>query len=92
MAASVPFFAATKAEKAFGFRGNRVYLTQLLQETQTFHPPARPYFMGEVVRGRHFERSATCTDFTSVTQPRTRRLCEAKSVSIDLSISLHFIR
>jgi hypothetical protein len=33
--------------------------------------------MGEVVRGRHFERSAT--------QSRTRRLSEAKSVSIDLS-------
>jgi len=27
LASSVPLFAATKAEKAFGFRGNRVYLT-----------------------------------------------------------------
>jgi len=27
LAASVPLFAATKAEKAFGFRVNRVYLT-----------------------------------------------------------------
>jgi hypothetical protein len=40
--------------------------------------------MGEVVRGRHFERSAT--------QSRTRRLSEAKSVSIDLSVSLGFSR
>jgi len=30
LAASVPLFAATKAEKAFDFRGNRVYLTQVI--------------------------------------------------------------
>jgi len=30
LAASVPLFAATKAEKAFGFSGNRVYLTQVI--------------------------------------------------------------
>jgi|GEM_PF-5701075 len=41
---------------------------------------------------RHFERSATCTDFTSVTQLRTRRLCEAKSVLINLSTSRCFGR
>jgi len=33
---------------------------------------------------RHFERSAT--------QSRTRRLCEAKSAKIDLSIPLRYIR
>ena len=31
LAASVPLFAATKAEKAFGFRVNRVYITDKQQ-------------------------------------------------------------
>jgi len=41
-----PAFAATKAEKAFGFRVNRVYLTQAGARKKTFHPPTRFLFHG----------------------------------------------
>jgi hypothetical protein len=67
LAASVPLFVATKAEKAFGFHVNRVYLTQAGAGKQTF-PSANWILVSWVrtVRVSHFERSAT--------QPRTRRL------------------
>ncbi|MBO9672046.1 MAG: hypothetical protein J7577_01275 [Sphingobacteriaceae bacterium] len=45
LASLVPLFSSTKAEKAFGFRGNRVYLTWAGASEQTFHQPTRPLFL-----------------------------------------------
>ncbi|NII83411.1 hypothetical protein FHT21_002456 [Pedobacter sp. SG908] len=44
LAASVPLFAATKAEKAFGFRFIRVYLTRAVARKLTFHSLTKPLF------------------------------------------------
>jgi hypothetical protein len=45
LAASSPAFAATKAEKAFGFRGNRVYLTEAVARKQTNWLLTNPLFL-----------------------------------------------
>jgi len=45
LAASVPLFAATKAEKAFGFRVNRVYLTEVAARKETNWLLTNPLFL-----------------------------------------------